>query len=265
MDDCPKCEICHIEYICSSCYFEFNVFKCFICILDDKVIPSQQTAPIQKSVDMIQDDENIIESEPKLSQRPDEKLRKMGKLLLNVANMTHNSNKSVPITSNRINHYKLLVDLTADSDSDEEYKLKKKDSDMTQIGKGYGVVYVYQTDIECLRSDPGLSDRAKYMTSHVMDFLISFETEKLPLIHGRDIVIRLPASFWEIIQGPDPTYSAFLGGKTPRELNEFMSFKIHQFDIFRRNHISIITIFNLHNVLYPHFNNLPSREVKQSL
>ena len=83
--------------------------------------------------------------------------------------------------------------------------------------------------------------------------------------NGKDIVYPLPTWFWQVISGLDPTYSAFLGGKTLKEIKELFTYQLLQFDVFDRGHISTVAVTNLHSVTWLDFDNRPIREVNLSI
>lgn len=267
--DTRKCEICQLEYICSSCFNEFDIHKCFICILDQQNTQQPLSNDYNDSSEVIDvenvdaiDDAYVTDSEPKRQRISnfdweDQKLRKSK--FFKVIPTVPSSN---PAYSSRNNYFKSTPDdvteLSDTEDADPNYSVMMR---IGKIGQGNGVISGFQSDINCLRSDPQLRDSEKYMTSTAMDYLSCYETDKLPMSNGRDVVNRLPSWFWQTVSGPDPNYTLFLGGKTLKELRELFNYKITQFDVFDSGHISLVTITNLHNIMSLDYSNLPLKEV----
>ena len=274
LKDCPKCEECMIEYICPSCFFEHNVRKCFVCILEAprNNIDRKNSSPIT----IVEDDSNeneedddayVTDSERKVLRQKnidkslDKKLR-ISSIIATVNSKVIN-NSSFTFRKNS-NHFKVVTDLTKDDDQNDD---PTRDKVMFQIGKagqGNGVIQGYQSDIDCLRSDPKVPDESKQMTSSSMDTITIYHYDKLPLKNGKDIVYPLPTWFWQVISGLDPTYSAFLGGKTLKEIKELFTYQLLQFDVFDRGHISTVGVTNLHSVMWLDFANRPIRELHLS-
>jgi hypothetical protein len=293
LTDCHKCEICLIEYICTFCFLEQNVHKCFICVLDNEnniaidgnnesdekniIVIDDNNESNENNIIVIDDnnesnheDAYITDSEQKrktnIEKRLNKKLRFSSLIPIVANNNDNNTTPQVSSKHHRNNHFK-LIDFSKD-ESDDDIEDPDRDRVMLQIGKagqGNGIIQGYQSDIDCLRSDPNIKDIEKCMTSTTMDILTTFIIDKFPLTNGKDVIYPLPSWFWQLINGLDPTYSAFLGGKTLKELREFFYYKIIQFNVFDRGHITTVTISNLHAIMFSDFSNRPIREVTSSL